>query len=523
MEISRWIAHWAEWAPSKAAIRFEGARISYRELEDRIAALASFLRQSGTTRGDRVAYLGPNCPELVETFFACARAGAIFVPLNARMSPAELQVFVDQSTPHTFVAEESLLATARASVPGLAPDVVAFSAGAGIREPGAAGPEPVRADPAADPSAPVLIAFTSGTTGTPRGAVMTHEALTANAHDMVLALQMSAGDEILTCTPMFHFAGLNLLTTPALSVGATVTVHRQFEPGSILGDIGHIPVTLLVCPPPMTRELAAHRGWEQASLASLRLVVTGGTTVTERSIRCWRDRGVRVVQGYGLTEAGNFSAVPIPDIPDKSLTAGKPTMRCQLRVVDASGHDVAPGARGEIVVRGPSIMLGYWQNPEATRQVIRDGWFHTGDLGFTDEEGFLHVVDRIKEIIVVGVSNVSPADLEAVLAESPDIDAAAVVGRPDEELGEVPVAFVVPAPGRTLARAQVLSLFEGRLAPYKHPRDVIFLEALPRTSVGKPEKKALRAMARSHPDRLPASPVAQSPGAAGIRAGRGAR
>jgi fatty-acyl-CoA synthase len=488
---------------------FRGARITYRELEDRIAALAGFLRRSGTTRGDRVAYVGPNCPELVETLFACARLGAIFVPLNARIPEAELRVFVDQSTPRTFFAEEGLLATARASAPERAPEFVEFSAGAGIGDPGATDSTRVRADPGADASAAVLIAFTSGTTGPPRGAVMTHEALTANALDMVLALQMSNGDEILTFTPMFHFAGLNLLTTPALSVGATVTVHRQFDPGPILGDIGDIPATLLVSPPPMTRELAAHCGWEPASLTSLRCVVTGGTTVTERSVRCWRDRGVPVVQGYGLTEAGNFSAVPIHDTPGKSLTAGKPTLRCELPVVDTSGNEVAPGARGEIVVRGPSVMRGYWQNPEATRLAIRDGWFHTGDLGFIDEEGFLHVADRIKEIIIVGASNVYPADLETVLAESPDIGAAAVVGRPDDELGEVPVAFVVPAPGHTLSREQVLSLFEGRLAPYKHPRDVIFLEALPCTSVGKPEKKALRAIAQGHPDSLPAPPAAQ--------------
>jgi acyl-CoA synthetase (AMP-forming)/AMP-acid ligase II len=364
------------------------------------------------------------CPELVETLFACARLGAIFVPLNARMPAAELQVFVDQSTPRTFVAEEGLLATARASAPERAREFVAFPAGAGIGDPGAAGPAPVRADPGADPSAPVLIAFTSGTTGSPRGAVMTHEALTANALDMVLALQMSPGDEILT-----------------------FTIHET---------------------------------------------------------------------------------------PGKSLTAGKPAMRCQLRVADAAGHDVAPGTRGEIVVRGPGVMRGYWQNPEATRLAIRDGWFHPGDLGFIDEEGFLHVADRIKEIIVVGVSNVSPADLEAVLAESPDIEAAAVVGRPDHELGEVPVAFVVPAPGRVLSREQVLSPFEGRLAKYKHPRDVIFLEALPRTSVGKPEKKALRAIAHSNADPLPAprsmsqsgQPAPPAPGTeawlSGARRGTGA-
>ncbi|HEY6421811.1 MAG TPA: AMP-binding protein [Pseudonocardiaceae bacterium] len=509
MEISGWIRHWANWSPSKTALRFEGTEISYRELEDRVARLAGVLSRSGTTRGDRVAYLGPNCPELVEALFACARLGAIFVPLNARMPPAELRVFVRQSTPRTFLAEHSLLETARASAPELAGKVVTFSAGAGFAEPAAAESSPVQAK--ADPSAVVLILFTSGTTGTPKGAVMTHAALAANAVGTALALGMNASDEILTFTPMFHIAGLNLLTTPALFLGATVTVHRRFDPGSVLRDIQDIPATLLLVPPPMTRQLAAHPTWARTDLAGLRVVMTGGTTVTERSIQCFVDRGVPIVQGYGMTETGtSVSMVPIHDTPSKTLTAGKPTLGSELRVVDGSGRDVAPGRHGEIAVRGPSMMQGYWQNSDATDQAIRSGWLHTGDLGFIDEEGYLHVVDRIKEIIIVGVSNVSPADLEAILAESPDIEAAAVVGRPDEKLGEVPVVFVVPAPGRSPSREQVLSLFEGRLAPYKHPREVIFLDALPRTSVGKPEKETLRALARRCPDRL-LTPLAAQP------------
>jgi fatty-acyl-CoA synthase len=242
---------------------------------------------------------------------------------------------------------------------------------------------------------------------------MTHEALTANAVGTALALGMNASVEILTVTPMFHIAGLNLLTTTALFLGATVTVHRRFDPGSVLRDIEDIPATLMLSPPAMTQQLATHPAWARTDLSGLRAVLTGGTTVTERSIRCWVDRGVPVVQGYGMTETGtNVSMVPIHDTPGKTLTAGKPTLSSELRVIDGSGRDVAPGRPGEITVRGPSMMQGYWQNSDATDQTIRNGWLHTGDLGFLDQDGYLHVIDRLKEIIIVGVSNVSPADLE---------------------------------------------------------------------------------------------------------------
>lgn len=202
------------------------------------------------------------------------------------------------------------------------------------------------------------------------------------------------------------------------------------------------------------------------------------------------------VQGYGQTESGGNAAVtPVDDTPEKSMTAGKPTMGCQIRVVDAAGACVASGEPGEILIRSAAMMLEYFENPQATRAALADGWLRTGDVGVIDEEGYLHVIDRLKDIIIVGVSNVYPADLEAILDESPDIAAAAVVGAPDEELGEVPVAFVVPAAGRSVSTGHVLGLFAGRLATYKQPRRVIILDALPRTSVGKIEKKALRAMA----------------------------
>jgi fatty-acyl-CoA synthase len=481
----------------KPALRYEGVTTSYRDLEGRVAALAGSLRQAGTGPGDRVAYLGPSCPELVEVAFACARLGVIFVPLNARMPPSELRVFVEQSEPHILLAEQGLAEVAYASAVDPATAVMEFVAGRGFGDPGA---EPVAADLDAADTAPVFLLFTSGTTGVPKGAVITDRAVMAHAAATITGLEMSASDEVLTFTPMFHIAGLNLLTMPALCAGATVTIHPHFDPAAALAEVERTRSTLLLAPPAMTRQLAFHPCWDRTDLTSLRCVLTGGTTVTERSVRPWQERGVPVVQSYGMTETGGtISLSPIRDALASSLTAGTPSLGADVRVVDPSGQEVPVGSHGEIVVRGPSVMAEYFQNPEATAQTVRGGWLHTGDVGYVDDRRYLHVVDRLKEVIIVGVSNVSPADLEAVLAESSDIDAAAVVGRPDDELGEVPVAFVVPARGRALAREQVLALFTGRLATYKHPRDVVFVDALPATAVEKPDKQALRAIARALP------------------------
>ncbi len=489
MPVSRWISDAVARTPEKAALRFEGREVSYGELEQQAGALAGALAGAGIAAGDRVAYLGPNCPELLEALFACARLAAIFVPLNARLSAAELRLFAGQARPGVLLAEESFAQTAgecsgRQRIP-----VLAFSAGQRWDGPLVpAGPDP-------GPSSPALIAFTSGTTGTPKGAVLTHEALVANAAGTVDVLGMSASDEVLTFTPMFHIAGLNLLTTPALSIGATVTVHRHFDPAAVLAEVGRGTVSLLAAPPHLTFELAAHPAWERTELGGVRCAMTGGTTVPARALDCWSRRGVTVVQGYGQTETGgNITIVPPGETPAEPTACGRPMPRCDVRVVGLSGHSLPPGEHGEIVVRGPGVMREYWDNPRATTEALRDGWLRTGDLGFLGADGYLHVVDRIKDLIIVGTSNVVPADLEAVLADSPGIAAAAVVGRPDDKLGEVPVAFVVRSGGSHLSAGQVLALFEGRVAPYKRPRDVIFLDSMPRTSVGKPEKKALRAL-----------------------------
>ena len=499
MDISDWIAHWCEWTPNKTALRFEGRSLSYAELEHHVGFVAAWLRNQGVARGDRVAYVGFSCPELAELLFACARLGAIFVPFNARMPVGELRVFVEQSRPRLVVAEESFRGVALESAPQLARGrVVSFAIGRGELEGFATGATPVLADPNLDPSTPVLIAYTSGTTGRPKGATFTHENLTFNAINVITATGMTARDEILTVPPLFHVGGLLIHTTPGMFAGASVTIHRQFDPGLLLEDVQRFRVSLLVVVPAMTFALAANPNWEQADLSSLRQVLTGSTFVQRSAIEPWQRKSVPIVQSYGLTETCPVVTSGLPgDTADRALTAGKPVMYHRVRIVDASGSDVAGGESGEVWVRGRSVMQGYWDNPEATREAFQDGWFRTGDLGFLDEDGYLHIVDRLKDIIIVGSSNVYPSDLEAVLSGCPDILEAAVVGRPDDKLGEVPVACVVAKPGRPLTAEQVMALFEGRLATYKHPRDVLFLESLPRNALRKVQKSALRALVRS--------------------------
>jgi fatty-acyl-CoA synthase len=490
MDISQWIRDAATRTPGKAALRFEGRELSYRELEQRVSALAGILGRSGVAVGGRVAFLGPNCPELLEALFASAQLGAIFVPLNTRMPADELAAFTEHARPTALLAEEGFAQTAGACAGREQVPVLAFSIGQQW------GDGPVSPVSGASGSRPVLIAFTSGTTGTPKGAVLTHEALAANAASTASVLAMTAADEVLTVTPMFHIAGLNLLTAPALSIGATVTVHRQFAPAAVLAELAKGTVSMLVSPPHLTFELTASPAWEQTDLSGVRCVMTGGSAVPSRTVDCWASRGVTVIQGYGQTEAGgDVTLVPPRAAPAKSTAAGRPMPRCDVQVIDSAGHSARPGRHGEIVVRSPSVMREYWHNPQATAEVMADGWLRTGDLGFLDGDGFLHVTGRIKEIIIVGTSNVTPADLEAILDDSPDIAAAAVVGRPDDTLGEVPVAFVVPAPGSQLCAQQVMALFDGRIARYKQPRNVILLDSMPSTSVGKPDKRALRALA----------------------------
>ncbi len=495
-EISSWMSGWAQRSPEKVAIRFEATEISYRELEQRVARLAGALaRRARIAEGDRVAYLGNNAPELLDLLFACSRLGAILVPLSARMPAPELSVVLGNTEPTALLAEAPFAETAREAQRDL--DVIPFGddgVSGGLAALLDEAPD-IRCDPDRPLRAPLAIINTSGTTGPTKGAVITGEMLHFNALNVAAAVGLDASDEILANGPLFNTGPMNILTTPALAAGATVTILREFDPGASLEAIERHAITLSIATPSMTHALVSHERWDATDLASLRCVITGSTIVREDALAPWFDRGVTVLQDYGLTEAMPVVTItPIDDAYRLRATAGGPVPHCRVRIAADDGSPVTePEDVGEVLIGGPTVMPEYWRNEEATREAFHDdGWLRTGDAGFLDDEGMLHIVDRLKDVIIVGSCNVYPADVESVLADCPRIAEAAVIGRPDDELGEVPVAFVVLKEAGSMCEDDVKQLFDGQLATYKHPHDVVFAAELPRNAMGKVDAERLR-------------------------------
>ncbi len=498
MELSGWIERWADFSPAKTAISFGGEDLTYLALRDHIRAYARMLAGPlGVGHGDRVAFLGYNSSDFLVQMFACARLGAMMVPLNWRLAPDELRYILDNSGTSTLVVEpefEAAIAGIRDRLAGCR--LIRYGeAGDGWESlpsllAGADGPD---RDRRADAEDPVLIVYTSGTTGRPKGAVLTQRALTCNAVNSTAMHDLTSADVVLTNLPMFHVGGLNVQTTPALHAGATVILHRRFEPDATVDAIRDHRPTLLVLVPAMMQALIDHPAWPEIDFSCLRCIVTGSTTVPLPVLRTFLDRGVPVIQMYGLTETAPIVIHQrIDDAFSSAGSTGKAALHCEARIRAPDGSTPAPGTNGEILVRGANIMTGYWNDAPATDEVLRDGWFHTGDVGHVDTEGNFHVVDRTKDVIISGSENIYPAEVEIPLDECPDIVEAAVVARPDERWGEIPVACVVRRPDSALTRDDVLGLYRDRLARYKHPRDVVFMDALPRNVMGKILKFELR-------------------------------
>ena len=498
MEISRWITHAALWDSDKVAIHFEGDSLTYGGFAQRIAKLAGALRELGVGAGDRVSHLGYNGPEILELLFASARLGAALTPLNWRLAVPEYSFIVGDAKPSLLFVEQPFYDQAQTLA-------AAFS-GLGVVALGAphldwlsyeqilASANPVEPERDDLDDATVLIVYTSGTTGRPKGAMLPQSALFWNAVNATMTLGMTRADHILTAIPMFHAGGLNIQTTPALHLGATVTIAQRFDPGATLALLSSRSHSLFIAVPAMIQALIDHEDWAATDLSSLRIFTTGSSTIPLPLLRAWLERDIPVTQVYGLTETGPVSTVtPVEDAARKVGSCGKPAPYCEARVIDGDGRDVAPEVRGEIVLRGPGITTGYWNNPEATAEAFaEDGWFRTGDIGHWDPEGYLYVDDRAKDVVISGGENIYPAELEDVLAECRDIAEAAVVGRADKKWGEVPVAVVVLRKPAGLEKQAILDLFVGKLARFKHPKDVVFVDMLPRNSMGKVLKFELR-------------------------------
>ena len=500
MDLSEWIDRHARLTPERTAICFPGHDLSYGALAQLVYRLASAMAASGLKRGSCVAYLGFNSPEMLALLFACARLGLLFMPLNWRLAGPEHRQMLGHCPPSLLFVEPPFIAQTDAHIAALSP-VIAVTFGQA--RPGwiayddfltrAAGP--AVCDPNLDPATPLLICYTSGSTGKPKGVVLSQDALAWNAANCVDMHELRPEDRILTTLPLFHVGGLNNLTTPALQAGCSVVLHPKFDAEACIAAIERERITLTVLVPAQLDMMMASPRWHSADLSSLRMISTGSTIVPERIIRAVHARGVPLVQIYGATETCPIAAcLKAQDAERKAGSAGKAAAHCELRIVDDSGKAVTQGAIGEILVRGPNLMSGYWKAPQETAAALVDGWFHSGDMGHLDAEGYLYVDGRRKEMIISGGENIYPAEIENLLAECQDIAEASVVGRPDERWGEVVVAVIAAKAGHTLTPASVLQLLEGRIARYKHPKEVVFVGELPKTALGKVRKEDLRRM-----------------------------
>jgi len=500
-DISGWIAFRANWAPESSAIRFEGNTMSYAVLEERIGKLAGALSDVfGVSEGDRVAHMGFNAPEMIELLFACARIGAVFVPLNWRLSMAEHQWLLGNCTPRLLLVEPAYFDQAAQLAVKRSDMRLATYAGDDERWPfyehlldaAAYRPPSWRSDL----KAPAAIVYTSGTTGRPKGAVLSQEALFFSALNGQSVYEITSADHVLTVIPMFHVGGMNIHTLPALQAGAVTTIQPRFDPAATLKAIVEDKPTLLTLVPAAALALFALPEFADADLSGLRCVATGSSVVPDSVLAPLRSRGLSVNQVYGLTESGPTAvASSVADGFGDGVSAGKPVIHCDAKVVaDDTGALAAPGAVGEIWLRGPNLLTEYWQNPEATADAFADDdWFKTGDLGFVDEDGFFHINDRKKDLIISGGENVYPAELERVLAACEVLAEYTVVGAPDPKWGETPVCVVVLKEGVCMSEAELLALFDGVLARYKHPGRVVFTSGpLPRTSLGKVQKFDVR-------------------------------
>jgi len=470
-------------------------RYTYRELRLRAAALAARLHVDYAIQpGDRVTMLAANAPEYLDAFFACARLGAIFVPLNWRLTPPELATILTDCAPALLLHDTQYHPLAAAAVARLrdnAPPLLATTDFPGADAALAARAEPFHSD---DGEEIALILYTSGTTGVPKGAMLSHRMITWNAVNTQISWGLRADDITPTFAPFFHAGGLNVLTTPLYHCGGTVVLPHDTSPAAILSAIQAERCTLVFAVPTVFQALMEHLAFATADLSSLRFCVTGGSSCPLPIIEGYAARGLVFRQGYGLTEVGVncFSLAPA-DALRKAGSVGHPVFHSRARILDDDGRDLPDGAVGELALAGPHVCSGYWRRPDATAEAYRDGWWRTGDLARRDDDGYYFIAGRKKDLYISGGENVYPAEVEGWLATHPAIAEVVVIAQPDPKWGEVGLAVVVPRTPGALSEQAVLAHCDGALARYKIPRRVVFAASLPRNAMGKVIKAELRA------------------------------
>ncbi|WP_190812737.1 acyl-CoA synthetase [Saccharopolyspora pogona] len=480
----------------KTAITFRSRATTYLELDDRVTRLAHALRSLGIGRGDRLALLSTNHPAYLEALFASGLLGAIFVPLNARLTAPEVEYALRDSGAAVFIHSRELGEIAR-SAAGAATRVVLD----GAADPDSVGYEALiaaadssRIDEPVSHDDPCFIMYTSGTTGRPKGVVLTHGNIVFSAMNAVVDLDLDSHEVALVCSPLFHTAALDFVALPTLLKGGNVVIEEGFEPGRILQVLERERISYTFGVPTMFDALSSHPGWETTDLSAIRRVIVAAAPVPLRTLRTYTERGIKICQGYGLTETGPGALILTPDDVERKLgTAGVPHFFTDVRIVDADGREAAAGEHGEIQICGPNVMREYWNQPDATDDAFTDGrWFRSGDIGVADADGFVTVVDRLKDLIISGGENIYPAEVEAAVLEMPGVTGCAVFGVPHEKWGEVGCAVVSLESGCELDHDQLVAFLAPRLAKYKIPKTLVAVDEIPRNATGKVRKDLLR-------------------------------
>ena len=509
MNVAWWVQRWSELHPDKPAVIYEGQSISYRDLHSRADRASCWLQSLGIEKGDRVAAMMTNCPEFLEMFLACSRLGAIFTPVNFRLAEPELEYTLRNCRPRLFVFSDRytnsvrhlgldkrfpIMLQAVLGAPESPPDrnsnFLDYRRGTISFE--GRTPFLTQSLGPADPEEPHVIMYTSGTTGQPKGAVLSHRKTFFNCLNADIFFKLHFDDIMLVVLPLFHSGGLFIQAAPILYKGATLVIHSKFDPQSTFGDIARYRVTKFLGVPTVYRALLQVPAQERGNLSSLKICAIGGEKTTVELLEACAGAGLSLRQIMGQTETSILLWASEEDSLKKPGTVGRPVFHADFQIVDKDGKRVPPGEVGEIVVRGSIMMKEYWQDPVRTEDTIRSGWLHTGDLARMDEDGYFYLVDRVKDMYISGGENVYPAQVEKVLSQHPDIEDVAIAGLPDPVWGETGVAFIIAKPGRTLNPAELLDMCDGKLAKYKWPRKVVFCDEFPRTSLGKVRKPILK-------------------------------
>jgi long-chain acyl-CoA synthetase len=486
----------AERDPDHVAIKLDDIELSYGMLHRATAHIAGLLAAHGFQRGDRVGIMLPNVPYFPVCYYGVLRAGGIVVPMNVLLRTREVAYYLSDSGAKLLFAWHGFAADAEAGAAQAGAECLLVEPGSFEQEVGSATPDTAVADTADDDTAVLL--YTSGTTGQPKGAELTHANLTLNARGSADLFDLGSEGMVLGALPLFHSFGQTCSMNATVGSGGTLTLLPRFDPGKALEIIQRDEVNVFQGVPTMYGAMLHHPERDKYDVSTLKLCGSGGSAMPVELLRGFDQAfGCKILEGYGLSESSPVASFNHADRERKPGSIGTPIKNVEMRVVDDDGHEVPQGEVGEIVIRGYNVMKGYWQRPEATAETIIDGWLHTGDMGRVDEDGYFYVVDRKKELIIRGGYNVYPREIEEVLYEHPAVREAAVLGVPHDEYGEEVGAAVALKDGASATPEELRDYVKSQVAAYKYPRVVWLLDDLPKGPTGKILKREISPPAES--------------------------